>query len=125
MDPEVKELLDYLDEVIEDYRRYVENIGHNGLTASLLLNYRDEIQEILDELKYEKDLDLKDYWLKVRELDEVVREKKQELVREIGYENFKQYQIIQDPPLTRWWWYLDRQVAKPLPPARFWEFWKR
>ena len=125
MDPEVKELLDYLEEVIEDYMRYVENIGNNGMAATLLLNYRDEIQEILDELKFEKDLDLQEYWRKIRDLDEIVRQKQQILVNEIGYDSFKQYQIIQDPPLSHWWWYLNRLTAKPLPPNKIWEFWKK
>lgn len=127
IDPEVKELLDYLEEVLQEYEKYVLNIGNNGLAASLLLNYRDEVQDTLDDLRGD-DVPLTEYWKKVVELDNIVRKNARELVREVGPANFKQYQIINDPPKTRWWWYLDRTTpdVSGIPPApKPWEIWRR
>ena len=125
MEAETRELLDYLDEVLEEYEKYLINLGNNGLSASLILYYRDEIQEILDELKYERELDLQDYWLRVRNLDELLRQNLEVAVNEIGYDVFKRHQITNDPPLTHWWWYINRQVSRPQPPPKAWEFWKK
>ncbi|MCL5038088.1 MAG: hypothetical protein M1269_13390 [Chloroflexi bacterium] len=124
MDPELKELLAYLDEVIEDYQRYVFNIGKNGLAASLMLYYRDEVQDLLEELQYEEDLDLTDRWRRVGELDKLLRENQEAAVKEIGHNSFKQYQIVNDPPRSHWWWYLDRVTPAPEADKKFWEFWK-
>ena len=46
------------------------------------------------------------------------------LVREIGHANFKQYQIINDPPKAYWWWWLNRVVKAPPPSPPSWMFWK-
>jgi len=125
LEPELRELLEYLEEVLEDYERYVINLGRNDLSASLMLYYRDEIQDILDEIKYEKELDLQEYWLKVRNLDELLRNNAEAVVNEIGYDVFKRHQITNNPPLSHWWWYLNRQAARPVPQPKLWEIWKK
>ena len=122
---EVHELLNYLQESIDEYERYVENIGRNGLAAANLNYYRDDIQEILDYLKYDDSISLKDYYGRIVNLDIKLRAKAPIHVKEIGYNNFKQYQIINDPPLTHWWWYLNRNVAPPIIQPKFWEIWKK
>lgn len=120
-----EDILEYLEESIAEYRRYVENIGRNGLAAANLNYYRDDIQETLDLIKYDDSLNLKEYWGEIVKLDLQLRAKAPIHVREIGYNNFKQYQIINDPPLTHWWWYLNRSVAPPVVQPKFWEFWKK
>jgi hypothetical protein len=122
---EVIEAVDFLDESIEQYEKYVENIGRNGLAAANLGYYRDDIQDMLDILKFEDTIDLATYWERITKIDLRLRMKAPMFVREIGYNNFKQYQIINDPPLTNWWWYLNRDVAPPLIEPKFWEFWKK
>ena len=125
MDDDLKELVDYLEEVILDYERHVENIGKLGLTAPMTLYYRDEVQETLELLEGEVEVDTQPYWLRVVELDRLLKACMQELVDEIGHANFKQYQIINDPPRARWWWYLNREARSPQPPPAFWQFWKK
>ena len=66
----VQEELDYLDEILEEYEKYVDNIGNLRTSAALLLYYRDEVQEALDYLKGE-DLDLRAYWKRIVELDNI------------------------------------------------------
>ena len=123
---ESRELLKFLQESINEYAKYVRNIGRNGLAASNLNYYRDDIQDVLDYIKYDKNVNLKDYWGEIVKLDLQLRGKAPMHVREIGYENFKQYQIINDPPLTHWWWYLNRMVAPPAAKGpKFWEIWKK
>ncbi len=124
LDPETKEAWDYLLEVIVDYERYVRSIGELGLAAPNLLYYRDEIQEGLEEFKLNKQVDFQKVWLKVRELDEILRKQTKMLVHEIGHANFKQYQIINDPPKAYWWWWLNRVVTAPPTPTPAWQFWK-
>jgi len=112
--------------VLGDYERYVKEIGRLGLAAPQLLYYRDEVQDLLDALAGQPGMDLKPVWTKVRELDNQVRARASDLVKEIGHANFKQYQIVNDPPQARWWWYLNRVTAPPemlQPPA--WQFWRR
>ncbi|MCD4785545.1 MAG: hypothetical protein K8T10_17120 [Candidatus Eremiobacteraeota bacterium] len=125
VDPDAREMLEYLQESINEYRKYVENIGKNGLAASNLNYYRDDIQDVLDLLKYDDSINLKEYWGQIVKLDIQLRAKAAIYVREIGYNNFKQYQIVNDPPLTRWWWYLNRNVAPPIIKPKFWEIWKK
>ncbi|MBI2251703.1 MAG: hypothetical protein HYU63_02945 [Armatimonadetes bacterium] len=120
---ELKEELDYLEEILSEYEKYVRNIGDLKETAVMLLYYRDEAQESLDYLKYEK-IELKDYWRKVVELDNILRSKVLIFVHEVGYNNFKQYQIINDPPKTYWWWYLNKSAPPVIGEKKFWEFWK-
>jgi len=124
MDPEIQAELDYLDEVLDDYQRYVLNIGVNRHAAPLLLYYRSEVQESLDALQQDQ-VDLKDRWRRVAELDNIVREKSSIVVREVGYHNFRQYQVINDPPRSHWWWYMDLTAPKPEGERRPWEFWRR
>ena len=119
------ERLEYLEEVIGEYERYVNTIGTLGVNAPMLLYYRDEIQEMLDELMAEGDLDLQCTWAQVVELDNQVRDRSQVLVDEVGHANFKQYQIINDPPRQHWWWYLNTVTRAPVPPVKFWEVWKK
>jgi len=121
----VKEVLDYLDECLTDYDKFVGNIGKLGLAAPMLLYYRDEVQDCLEDLRAEPDLDLKERWRKVSELDNVVRAKARELVNEVGHKNFKQYRIVNDPPKMHWWWYLDQVTSPPPVQARPWEIWKK
>lgn len=121
---DVQEALEYLEDVLTDYERFVSNIGENGFTAPMTLYYRDEVQDLLDELTY-AGVEMQAYWRRTVELDNVLREHAQELVDEIGWANFKQYQIINDPPRQNWWWYLNRETRSPPPPPAFWQFWKK
>jgi hypothetical protein len=121
---EEQELRDYANEVIRDYEKYVSNIGKNGLTAPMMLYFRDEIQDTLTALD-EMKADTQQFWAYVVELDGFVKGRAQEVVDEIGWNNFKQYWIMNDPPRERWWWYLSKSVPEPPPPPRFWEVWKR
>jgi hypothetical protein len=123
-----KDLVDeiaFLVESIDQYEKYVNNIGRNGLAAVNVGYYRDDIQDIIDLLKYEEDLNLRPYWERIVRLDLQLRAKAPQYVREVGHENFKQYQIINDPPHVRWWWYLNRTVAPPIMQPKFWEIWKK
>lgn len=121
---EIQEALEYLDEVLEDYGRFVMNIGENGVAAPMVLYYRDEVQDLLDELTTAS-AEISAHWLRTVELDDEVRRRAQALVDEIGWANFKQYQIINDPPRQNWWWYLNRETRAPAPPPPFWQFWKQ
>lgn len=125
MDRDTKEAWDYLQEVVDDYARYVGEIGTLGLAAPQLLYYRDEVQELLDHFKGDARVDFRGVWLKVKELDDIVRARSQEVVDEIGHANFKQYQIINDPPAAHWWWYLNRVTKAPPPAPKPWELWKQ
>ncbi len=121
---EIKENLQYLEEVIADYEAMINNIGKNHLSASLLMNYRDEIQDLLSELTPLR-INLTAYWKKIVILDNKLRGNAQKYVSEVGHNNFKQYQIINDPPKERWWWYLDKVTLPPPEPKKPWEFWKK
>ncbi|MFP4498936.1 MAG: hypothetical protein ACLFQV_12060 [Vulcanimicrobiota bacterium] len=119
------EMLEFLEESIDEYEKYLKNIGRNGLAAVNLGYYRDDIQDVLDNLKYDPDVDLKEYWQRIVKLDLELKAKASLYVREVGHANFKQYQIINDPPAIRWWWYLNRSVASPITEkTKFWELWK-
>jgi hypothetical protein len=124
IDPAVKEVWDYLMEVMGDYEVFLGNIGNLGYSAPQLLYYRDEVQEFLDELGGRTDINMPGAWKKVTELDTILRAKAQTLVDEIGHKNFIQYQIQNDPPRSHWWWWLNRVTAPPIAPPKFWEFWK-
>lgn len=125
MDPDLQEELAYLEEVLEEYARFVQNIGENGLSANLLLYYRDEVQDLLEAL--EGQADLQGYWSEVAALDDQVRKQAGAVVEEIGRENFRYCQIALDPPKLHWWWYLDRVVPPPRRPwlREFWEWLRR
>jgi len=124
-DPDLAELVEYLDEVLTDYARHVQNIGSLGVNAAMLMYYRDEVQETLEVLEGEPDFDTQPYWRKTVELDNILKANQQEFVNEVGHANFKQYQIINDPPRERWWWFLNRETMSPPPPPAFWQFWKK
>lgn len=124
IDPATKESWDYLMEVIGDYEAFLGNIGDLGFSAPQVLYYRDEVQEFLDELTDNEQVNYKGAWQKVNELDQILRKKAQDLVDEIGHSNFKQYQLINDPPKAHWWWWINRITAPPPPPPKMWEFWK-
>lgn len=125
LDKDTKEMWDYLLEVVGDYERYMSDIGNLGFAAPNLLYYRDEIQDMLNEFRTDNRVDFKGVWLRVKALDEVLRQRQQEVVDEIGHANFKQYQIINDPPKANWWWWLNRVTAAPPPQANnWWQFWK-
>jgi len=118
----IKEETAYLDEMLKEYERFVLSIGNLKYTAAMLLYYRDEIQESLDFLK--QNAELQDYWRKVVYLDNILRSKAPVFVKEVGYNNFKQYQIVNDPPKLYWWWYLNRQVSAPPSDKKWWQVWK-
>ena len=120
---DIQEELDYLDEALNEYERFIMNIGNLGVSAVMLMYYRDEVQESMDYLKT-KDLDIAEYWKKIIQLDNILRSKTRIFVSEVGYNSFKQYQIINDPPKLRWWWYLDKGIPAPLAPGQIWEIWK-
>ncbi len=125
LDPEVQEAWDFLSQLVDDYQRFVHNIGSLELAAPQTLYYRDSIQEILDALHEQGESQLfATAWEQIKPLDTKLRERKQALVQEIGYRNFLQYQIINDPPLKYWWWYLNRETSPPPEPKKPWEFWK-
>lgn len=124
LDPEVEELLQYLDGVLNDYGKYVAQIGNLKYTAPQLLYYRDEVQDLLEALAGEKDLDLKAYWQRLRDYDLQLRAKATVFVQEVGHSNFKQYQIINNPPLNRWWWYLNRTTMNLAEKAPSWQWWR-
>lgn len=124
IDPATKEAWDYLMEVLADYESFVGNIGDLGFSAPQVLYYRDEVQEFLDELTDNPQVNYQGAWKKVSELDQILRKKAQELVNEIGHENFIQYQLVNDPPKNNWWWWINRVTAPPPPKPKIWEFWK-
>ncbi|MCR5660770.1 MAG: hypothetical protein K6G50_01410 [bacterium] len=107
IDADTIELVRYLDEVIADYKRCVNEIGKMKYAAPQLLYYRDEVQDILDAL-VGSGADLKDRLQDIRLLDMKLRANARDFVREVGHANFKQYQIINNPPITHWWWYMNR-----------------
>ena len=121
-DEELQAHISYLNEVMDDYERFINNIGKNGITAKLMLNYRDEIQEILSFLNnYE--IDLSKYWTRLVKLDQILRSRRTAAVKEIGRKNFIMEQIRKEPPKDHWWWYIDRSVPKDKP--GFWDFMKK
>jgi hypothetical protein len=124
VDPATKEAWDYLMEVMGDYETFLGNIGDLGYSAPQLLYYRDEVQEFLEELTDNPQVNYKGAFQKVNALDVILREKAQDLVNEIGHENFLQYQVINDPPKKHWWWWMNRVTSPPPPPPKLWEFWK-
>lgn len=125
LDADEKHAWSYLQEVVKDYERYLSDVENLGLAAPNLLYYRDEIQDLLDEFKGDPRVDFRGTWMKVKALDEFLRSHQAQVVRQIGHANFRQYQIINDPPRTHWWWFLNRVVPAPPPPAAWWQFWKK
>jgi hypothetical protein len=120
-----KQAWGYLQDVVQDYARYLSDIHNLGLTAPNVLYYRDEIQDMLEEFKGDPRVDFRGVWLQVKELDEILRANQDLLVKTIGHANFKQYHIMNDPPRTHWWWFLNRVVAPPPPQPAWWQFWKK
>jgi hypothetical protein len=120
-----KQAWGYLLDVVKDYARYLSDIDNLGLSAPNVLYYRDEIQEMLEEFKGDPRVDFRGIWQEVKALDEILRANQDQLVKIIGHANFRQYQIINDPPRTHWWWFLNRVVAPPPPPPAWWQFWKK
>lgn len=125
LDPETEELLQYLDSAMADYAKYVGQIGSLKYTAPQLLYYRDEVQELMDILVNDKSIDLKERWARLRDLDMQLRAKATVFVQEVGHANFKQYQIINNPPVTHWWWYLNRTTVNLDHRTPSWQWWKR
>jgi hypothetical protein len=121
---EIKESIAYLEDAISEYEKLVGNIGKNGLSASLVFNYRDEIKEVMEDLRL-MDVDLRKYWHRIVTLDNMLRKSAQILVTEIGFDNFKQYQIINDPPKENWWWYINRTTPPPREEKKKGKLWKR
>src|SRR5205085_11897592 len=77
----------YLEEVLGEYSKSVESIGHRGLAANLILYYRTEVEETLRDL--EGKAPLESYWLQTVELDNQMREKRTEIIGEIGWQTYK------------------------------------
>lgn len=123
-DDEIAQSIDYLQEVMSDYERMLNNVGQNGLSASMLLYYRDEIQDTIEDLDT-FEVDVSKFWQKIVLMDNSLRAKAQQFVEEVGHGNFKQYQIINDPPYERWWWYLNKSTHPPSEKKRNWQFWKK
>ena len=124
IDPATKEAWDYLMEVVGDYESFLGQIGDLGFSAPQVLYYRDEVQEFLEELTDNPQINYQGAYKKVLELDQILRKKAQDLVNEIGHENFLQYQVINDPPKKHWWWWLNRVTSPEPPPPKIWQFWK-
>ncbi|MHB2016605.1 MAG: serine/threonine protein kinase [Candidatus Xenobia bacterium] len=114
----------YALEVLGEYEKFVNNIGNNNHAAPMTLYYRDEVQDALTEVE-NLGGETQTAWAKVVALDTLLKARAQTLVNEIGWHNFKQYWIMNDPPRERWWWFLSRQVPAPAEPPPFWMFWKK
>lgn len=122
---DIKDMLKYLDEVVADYKRCISMIGKLGYAAPQLLYYRDEVQDLIELLSGEQGVDLKERWARVRELDLQLRGRASDFVHEVGHSNFKQYQIVNNPPLTRWWWYMNRTTVKLENKTPRWQWWRK
>lgn len=108
-----EEYKSYLEELIADYERLVENIGNNGVNAPLLLHYRSEIEETLRELEEYDDIApfLEPFYEKLRRIDDLLLQRAKLFLKEIGGPSkLKHYQWSLRPPKEHWWWYLDSQV---------------
>ena len=117
--------MEYLEEVFQEYEKYIENIGENGLAAPLLLYYRDEVQETLMDL--EGRAPLESYWTRLVSFDRKLQEKKEDLITEIGWDYFKTQREARKPPKAYWWWYLDATLKgpeKPNPLRSWWDWLK-
>ncbi len=119
------EEIEYLEEVLREYEKYVENIGENGLAAPLLLYYRDEAQETLMDLQGRAPLE--SYWAQLVALDQKLQEKKENLIAEIGWNHYKTQREAKKPPKAYWWWYLDSTLKEPEKPnpVKSWWSWLR
>lgn len=117
--------IEYLEETLREYARFVEHIGENGLAANLLLYYRDELQETLEDLQGR--VPVEPYWRQTVDLDHVVREKGADLVAEIGWDHYRGQRAVRHPPRAYWWWYLDAGLSAPdrPNPVRSWWDWLR
>lgn len=105
-----KEELEYLSDLIDSYGELVNNIGNNGLSASLILLYRDEIEESLDLLRNEN-IDMEQF-AQLNLFDEKLREQTFEFVTEVGRSAFIEGRAATGAPKSSWWWYLDTLVKK-------------
>ena len=110
--------------MLGEHEKFVNDIGNNHHAAPMTLYYRDEVQDAITEVE-NLGGETQTAWAKVVALDTLLKARAQTLVNEIGWHNFKQYWIMNDPPKERWWWFLDRQVAPPVQPPPFWMFWKK
>lgn len=120
------EEIEYLEEILAEYERFVENIGANELSAPLLMYYRDELQDSLTSL--EQRVPLQPYWAQTVELDQQVKDRAAEIVAEIGWENYRIQRGARKPPRAYWWWYLDAGLAPPERPnvvKSWWEWLKK
>ncbi len=115
------EEIEYLEEILREYERYVENIGQNGLASNLLLHYRSDLQETLTDL--EGRAPLESYWQQTVLLDEKLRGKKEEVLAEIGWNHYKTERAAVNPPKHYWWWYLDAGLTVPDQPNRIQSWW--
>lgn len=116
-----KEEIEYLEEVLQEYTRFVDNIGHNGLAANLVLYYRTELQEVLTDLQGRAPLER--YWRETVALDEQLKKKKTLLLNEIGWENYRIERASVNPPKAYWWWYLDQGLIEPGKPGPIQSAW--
>ncbi len=126
----------YLEELLAEYRRFIENIGRNGLAAPMLLHYRDEIEDVFSVLSEQEDIApfLEKFYQELEKLDEMFLGKAKEYIRELGGPSkLMHYRWTVRPTRDRWWWYIDKEVAvddvqerrKVNPIIRLWQGFER
>lgn len=116
-----QEEIAYLEELLNEYTHFVNNIGNNGFSENLVMHYRDEIQETLTVL--EGRIPLETYWKKAVDADQTLRENALALVTAIGWDNYQVERGIRKPLKTEWWWYLDLGLSKPEKPGIVQSLW--
>jgi len=113
---ELDEKLTILSEVIDDYRFFTMEGDPEVLdsieTGSRVVYARDAIEKLLSEL--DGKFDLEEQKSIIRQCDHYLREHASQIWerckrdgREIEREKYEK------PPLSRWWWYLDRPELWP------------
>jgi len=116
------EEIEYLEETLNEYARFVENIGHNGFSANLVLHYRTDLQETLTDLEGRAPLEA--YWQRTVGIDNILRGKKAEFLHEIGLANYRIERQQEAPPKAYWWWYLDAGFEDPNKPNAIKSWWQ-
>lgn len=115
------EEIEYLEEVLNEYSKFVQNIGQNGFSANLVLHYRTEVQETLTDL--EGRAPLESYWQQTVELDDLLRKKRIEFIHEIGLQHYRLERQQVNPPKEYWWWRLDSGLTDPNKPNLLKSWW--
>lgn len=120
---ELKAQLSYLNELLDAYGGFVGNIGKNGLAASLILSYRDEIAESMNYLEEEQIPE--EFLSKLNILDEELRQRAAEFIAEAGRDAIRQGREAVAAPKDAWWWYLDSGVKEIKAPRNIWKEFKK